>query len=146
MIIVNRKYIFDLNRCIPFVNNISTIIYNHLMWKLWCCFLSDRSSGSASVLVVSSKGNAGFSRDADISGKWIFRVSANKALYLEKYLTVLLLAKSNVSPVLSNIRMGLGKYDGTNPFNLFHPWWLFFLGKKSYVAILTMLLYVMFYT
>ena len=68
--------------------------------------MSDRSSGSASVLVVTSVGNSRFSRDAGISGKRIFRVSANKGLYLEKYLTVLVPVKKNVSLILSSIRMG----------------------------------------
>ena len=59
--------------------------------------------------------NLGFSRDADISGKLIFKLSANKGPYFEKHLTVLAPVKSNVSPI-SSIHMRRGKFDDTTPF------------------------------
>ena len=66
---------------------------------------------------MTSVGNSGFSRDADISGKLIFRVSANKRAFLEKYLTVSVPVKNNVSPILSNTHLPRGKFDGTTPLS-----------------------------
>ena len=61
--------------------------------------------------------NWSFSSDVGNSGKSIFRLSQKKGSYFEKYWTVLVRVKSNVSLRLSSVLTRCEKIDGTTPLN-----------------------------